>query len=67
MSVKNRMIEEALERMEAEYETAAELQVAMEAQAFAFLAVRAQRGLPLTFPTTTGVPAPMTGGRISRP
>jgi|31_taG_2_1085359.scaffolds.fasta_scaffold14697_2 hypothetical protein len=35
MSVKNRMIEEALERMEAEYETAAELQVAMEAQAFA--------------------------------
>lgn len=40
---------------------------AMEAQAFAFLAVRAQRGLPLTFPTTTGVAAPMTGGIITRP
>ncbi|GLK82627.1 anhydro-N-acetylmuramic acid kinase [Ancylobacter defluvii] len=35
---------------------------AMEAQAFAFLAVRALRGLPLSFPTTTGVPAPMAGG-----
>lgn len=35
---------------------------ALEAQAFAFLAVRALRGLPLSFPTTTGVPAPLTGG-----
>ncbi|MDR6954305.1 anhydro-N-acetylmuramic acid kinase [Ancylobacter sp. 3268] len=35
---------------------------AMEAQAFAFLAVRSRRGLPLSFPTTTGVPAPMAGG-----
>jgi len=40
---------------------------AMEAQAFAYLAVRAMRGLPLTFPTTTGAPAPMTGGVISHP
>jgi anhydro-N-acetylmuramic acid kinase len=39
----------------------------MEAQAFAYLAVRAARGLPLTFPTTTGAPAPMTGGVIHRP
>ncbi|QIB36024.1 anhydro-N-acetylmuramic acid kinase [Ancylobacter pratisalsi] len=38
----------------------------MEAQAFAFLAVRALRGLPLSFPTTTGVPCPMTGGAILR-
>lgn len=37
---------------------------ALEAQAFAFLAVRALRGLPLSFPTTTGVPAPLTGGSI---
>lgn len=37
---------------------------ALEAQAFAFLAVRARRGLPLSFPTTTGVPAPLTGGII---
>ncbi|WP_371345770.1 anhydro-N-acetylmuramic acid kinase [Ancylobacter sp. IITR112] len=40
---------------------------ALEAQAFAFLAVRALRGLPLSFPTTTGVPAPLTGGRIIAP
>ncbi|HWA46948.1 MAG TPA: anhydro-N-acetylmuramic acid kinase [Dongiaceae bacterium] len=36
---------------------------ALEAQAFAFLAVRSLRGLPLSFPTTTGVPHPMQGGR----
>ena len=36
---------------------------ALEAQAFAFLAVRSLGGLPLSFPTTTGVPEPMPGGR----
>ncbi len=40
---------------------------ALEAQAFAFLAVRCLRGLPLTFPGTTGVEAPATGGRIAAP
>ncbi|MGV6875474.1 anhydro-N-acetylmuramic acid kinase [Pseudochelatococcus sp. B33] len=40
---------------------------AMEAQAFAFLAVRSLHGLPLSLPTTTGVPAPATGGVIARP
>jgi anhydro-N-acetylmuramic acid kinase len=35
---------------------------AMEAQAFAFLAVRSVRQLPLTFPGTTGVANPVTGG-----
>lgn len=40
---------------------------ALEAQAFAFLAVRALRGLPLSLPTTTGVPYPMPGGRIHVP
>jgi anhydro-N-acetylmuramic acid kinase len=40
---------------------------ALEAQAFAFLAVRSLRRLPLTFPGTTGVPRPMTGGRLSEP
>tara|TARA_R110002126_G_scaffold7828_69_gene38041 strand:- start:349 stop:1431 length:1083 start_codon:yes stop_codon:yes gene_type:complete len=39
---------------------------AIEAQAFAFLAVRSMRGLPLSVPTTTGVPAPTTGGRLHR-
>jgi anhydro-N-acetylmuramic acid kinase len=40
---------------------------ALEAQAFAYLAVRTLRGLPLTFPTTTGVREPMTGGVVVRP
>ena len=39
---------------------------AIEAECFAFLAVRALRGLPLGFPKTTGVPAPRTGGRVAR-
>ena len=40
---------------------------AIEAEAFAFLAARTARGLPISFPGTTGVAAPMTGGRIVRP
>jgi anhydro-N-acetylmuramic acid kinase len=40
---------------------------AIEAQAFAFLAIRTLKGLPLTFPSTTGVAKPMTGGVIARP
>jgi anhydro-N-acetylmuramic acid kinase len=40
---------------------------ALEAQAFAYLAVRTLRGLPLTFPATTGVPRPLTGGILARP
>ena len=38
---------------------------AIEAECFAFLAVRALRGLPISFPETTGVPVPMSGGRLS--
>jgi anhydro-N-acetylmuramic acid kinase len=38
---------------------------AIEAQAFAFLAVRSVKGLPLTFPTTTGVAEPKTGGALA--
>ena len=38
---------------------------AIEAQAFAYLAVRTLRGLPLTWPGTTGVAAPTTGGRVA--
>ncbi len=37
----------------------------LEAQAFAYLAVRVTRGLPLSAPATTGVLQPMLGGRIS--
>ena len=40
---------------------------AMEAQAFAYLAVRCLEGLPITFPSTTGVAQPMTGGVLARP
>lgn len=40
---------------------------ALEAQAFGFLAARTLRGLPLTFPTTTGGPEPLTGGRVAYP
>jgi anhydro-N-acetylmuramic acid kinase len=40
---------------------------ALEAQAFGFLAVRSLRGLPLTFPGTTGAPRPMTGGKVNLP
>ena len=39
---------------------------ALEAQAFAYLAVRSIKGLPLTLPQTTGVTAPMPGGRLHR-
>jgi anhydro-N-acetylmuramic acid kinase len=39
---------------------------AVEAEVFAFLAVRVLKGLPLSFPATTGVPRAMTGGRIAR-
>lgn len=40
---------------------------AIEAEAWAYLAVRSLNGLPLTFPGTTGVPGPTTGGVVARP
>jgi anhydro-N-acetylmuramic acid kinase len=39
---------------------------ALEAQAFAYLAVRSRAGLPLSLPSTTGVPTPMRGGVLRR-
>ncbi|RKF15067.1 anhydro-N-acetylmuramic acid kinase [Roseovarius spongiae] len=39
----------------------------LEAQAFAFLAVRVARGLPTSCPGTTGVRAAVAGGTLSRP
>jgi len=39
----------------------------LEAEAFAYLAVRSVKGLPLSLPSTTGVPHPMTGGVLHRP
>ncbi len=40
---------------------------ALEAQAFAYLAVRTLKKLPITFPTTTGAARPMAGGVVARP
>jgi len=39
----------------------------LEAQCFAYLAVRSLLKLPLSLPTTTGVPRPMTGGELALP
>jgi anhydro-N-acetylmuramic acid kinase len=39
----------------------------LEAQAFAYLAVRVARGLPTSCPSTTGVSGMVGGGQISNP
>ena len=36
----------------------------IESQAFAFLAIRSNLGLPISFPSTTGCKKPLTGGMI---
>jgi anhydro-N-acetylmuramic acid kinase len=38
----------------------------IEAEGFAYLAMRSVKGLPLSLPTTTGVPKPMSGGKLHR-
>ncbi|MFW2830036.1 anhydro-N-acetylmuramic acid kinase [Sphingomonas sp. ID0503] len=40
---------------------------ATEAEGFAYMAARTLRGLPISFPGTTGAPHPLEGGRINRP
>lgn len=40
---------------------------AMEAEAWSYLAVRALKGLPLTWPTTTGCSEPVSGGIVTEP
>jgi anhydro-N-acetylmuramic acid kinase len=40
---------------------------AMEAEGFAYMAARTLRGLPISFPGTTGVAQPMSGGLVSHP
>jgi len=39
----------------------------MEAEAWAYLAVRCLKGLPITFPGTTGAVTPLSGGIVARP
>lgn len=38
----------------------------LEAQAFAYMAVRSLRDMPLSGPSTTGAPKPLTGGHLYR-
>ncbi|MEG3165638.1 anhydro-N-acetylmuramic acid kinase [Sphingomonas sp. PB2P19] len=40
---------------------------ALEAEGFAYMAVRTLKGLPISFPGTTGAPQAMAGGAIDRP
>jgi anhydro-N-acetylmuramic acid kinase len=39
----------------------------LEAEAWAYLAVRSLKNLPITYPGTTGVPAPQKGGIVVKP
>ena len=39
----------------------------VEAEAWAYLAVRSLKGLAISFPGTTGVPKPMAGGVLAKP
>ena len=40
---------------------------ALEAEGFAYMAVRTLRRLPISFPGTTGAPRPLTGGTVTQP
>lgn len=62
------MLEGLRRRLNAEVETVEAVGLdgdMLEAQAFAFLAVRVLRGLPTSWPGTTGCAAPVSGGRIA--
>lgn len=64
------MMEELARRMQVEVHPVEDVGLngdMLEAQAFAYLAVRVLRGLPTSGPMTTGVPASVGGGQISRP
>ena len=63
-----RMLEERLQPATVETADAVGWQSqSIEAQAFAYLAVRTMNNMPITFPLTTGVSQPMTGGVVVRP
>lgn len=62
-------LKEMSDAMEAEVVSAEEAGFdgdAMEAEAFGYLAIRAKLGLPLTFPDTTGVEKPVSGGVLTK-
>ena len=60
------MIAERVEAAVAPAEAAGMDGDAVEAEAWAYLAVRSLGGLPITFPGTTGVPRPLTGGVLAK-
>ena len=60
------MIAERVEAAVAPAEAAGMDGDAVEAEAWAYLAVRSLRGLPISFPGTTGVPQPLTGGVLAK-
>lgn len=60
------MIAERVENAVIPAEAAAMDGDAVEAEAWAYLAVRSRKGLPITFPGTTGVPKPLTGGVLAK-
>jgi anhydro-N-acetylmuramic acid kinase len=59
------MIAERVESAVAPAEAAGMDGDALEAEAWAYLAVRSLKGLPITFPGTTGAPRPLTGGVLA--
>jgi anhydro-N-acetylmuramic acid kinase len=66
----NRAIMQALESLLGNVQKAEDIGLngdAVEAEAWAFLAVRSLLGLPLTYPGTTGVREPVTGGVLVKP
>jgi anhydro-N-acetylmuramic acid kinase len=66
----NKAIMRALEHLLNKVHSAEHLNLngdTIEAEAWAFLAVRSLRGLPLTFPGTTGVRQPVSGGILAKP
>lgn len=60
------MIAERVESAVAPAEAAGFDGDAVEAEAWAYMAVRSLKGLPITFPGTTGVAQPLTGGVMAR-
>ena len=62
-----KMLEVSLECPVVEIESVGLNRDMLEAQAFAYLAVRVARGLPTSCPGTTGVRAAVSGGTLSYP
>lgn len=60
------MIAERVEAAVAPIEATGHDGDAIEAEAWAYLAVRALRKMPISYPGTTGVPRPMTGGVLAK-